>query len=96
MHTNRILQVGMFRRKFCLMKWKKHSLCKNVRDEKNYSRLRNNLCQFKNIFQYVYSCVYPDVYCSTKRKGFDLKSLLQLVFKTYKYKKKNEQAGKNP
>ena len=27
-------------------------------DEKNYNKLRNNLCQFKNIFQYVYSNMY--------------------------------------
>ena len=58
------------------------------KDEKNYSKLRNNLCQSKNIFQYVYSWVYPEVYCSTERRGFDLKSTFQLVFKTYKDKKK--------
>ena len=57
-------------------------------DEKNYSKLRNNLCQFKSIFQYIYSCVYPEVHCSTERHGFDLKSTFQLVFKTYKDKKK--------
>ena len=58
------------------------------KDEKNHRMLRNNLRQFKNIFQYVYSCVYPDVYCSTERRGFHLKSTFQLVFKTYKDKKK--------
>ena len=66
------------------------------KDEKNYNKLRNNLCLFKNIFQYVYSNVYPEVYCSSERRGFDLKSTFQLVFKTYKDKKKNEQTGKNP
>ena len=30
--------------------------------KKNYNKLRNNLCQIKNIFQYVYSNVYPEVY----------------------------------
>ena len=58
-------------------------------DEKNYNKLRNNLCQFKNIFQYVYSIVYPEVCCSSERRGFDLKSTFQLIFKTYKDKKKN-------
>ena len=56
-------------------------------DEKNYSKLRNNLCQFKNIFQYVYSNVYREVYCSTERRGFNLRSTFHLVFKTYKDKK---------
>ena len=59
-------------------------------DEKNYSKLRNNLSQFKHIFQYVYSNVYPEVYCSTERRGFNLKSIFQLVFKTYKDKKNQE------
>ena len=55
-----------------------------------------NLCQFKKIFQYIYSNVYPEVYCSTERRGFHLKSTFQLVFKTYKDKKEIEQTGKNP
>ena len=33
-------------------------------DEKNYSKLRNNVCHFKDIFQYVYADVYPEVYYS--------------------------------
>lgn len=41
------------------------------KDEKKYNLLRNNLCQFKNIFQYVCSCVYPNVYCSTKNARFN-------------------------
>ena len=44
------------------------------KDKKNYSKLRNNLCQFKNIFQYVYSCMCPNVYCSTERRGLNRKS----------------------
>ena len=36
------------------------------------------------------------MYCSTERRGFDLKSTLQLVFKAYKDKKKIKQTGKNP
>ena len=56
-------------------------------DEKNYNKLRNNLCQFKKIFQYVYSNVYPEVYCSSERRGLDLSSRFHLVFKTYKDRK---------
>ena len=66
------------------------------KNAKNYNRLRDNLSPFENIFQYVYSCVYPDVYCSTERRGFDLKSTFQLVSKTYKDKKKVRACGKEP
>ena len=65
-------------------------------DENNYNLLlRSNLCKFKDIFQYVYSIVYSDIYWSTERRGFDLKSLFQLLFKVYKDKKKAE-LGKDP
>ena len=40
--------------------------------------------------------MYPEVYCSTDRRGLDLRSTFHLVFKTYKDKKKLEQSGKNP
>ena len=50
-------------------------ICKFIQAEvKNYSKLQNNTCQFKNIFQYIYSNVYPEVYCSTERRVFDLRS----------------------
>ena len=65
------------------------------KDEKHYNRLWDNLPQLKNTFQYVYSCVCPDVYCSTERRGFDLESTFQLVLKTYKHKSKLEHVGKN-
>ena len=65
--------------------------------EKNYKDLRNNLPSYKNIFQYVYSNVFPEIYFSTKRRGFDLKSNFHIMFKTYKDKKKLEVSlGKNP
>ena len=53
------------------------------KDEKNYNWLWDNLCQFKNIFQYIH-CVYPDVHCSTERRNSVLKSTFQLVFKICK------------
>ena len=54
---------------------------------KNYNKLRNNLCQFKKIFQYVYAMVYPEIYCITEPRGFNLKSTFSLVFETKKDKK---------
>ena len=56
-------------------------------DDKNYNKLRNNVCQLKEIFQDVYAMVYPEIYCTTECRGFDLKSMFQLIFKTYKDKK---------
>ena len=49
------------------------------RDEKNLSLLQNNLAQDKNIFQYVYLNVYPEIYCTTEKRGFDLKSYFYFV-----------------
>ena len=65
-------------------------------DGKNCNRLRDNLSQFKNIFQYVYSCVYPGIYCSAEQRGFHLKSTFQVVFKTWKGKEKLEHVGRSP
>ena len=71
---------------FCTRKLQKLSGNLSIKI-KNYNQLRNNLCQFKEIFQYVYSIVYSQIYCTRERCGFDLKSIFQLVFKSYKYKK---------
>ena len=65
-------------------------------DEKNYRLLQNNLSSYKNIFQYVYSNVYPEIYCSTEKRGFDLKSNFHIMFKTYKDKMQMRSLGKNP
>ena len=45
----------------------------NERDD-NFKAFRKNLSSYKNIFQYVYSNVFPEIYCSTEKRGFDLKS----------------------
>lgn len=39
-------------------------------NNQNYNRLRNNLCQFKEIFQYIYLMVYPEIFktCKDKKK----------------------------
>ena len=65
--------------------------------EENYKDLRNNLPSYKTIFQYVYSNDFPEIYCSTKRRGFDLKSNFHIMFKIYKDKKKLQASlGKDP
>ena len=62
-------------------------------NEGNYRLLQNNLSSYKNIFQYVYSNVFPEIYYSTEKRGFDLKSNFHIISKTYKNKK---QLGKKP
>lgn len=64
--------------------------------DEHYKQFRNNLSQYKNIFQYVYSNVFPEMYCSTERRGCDLKSNFHIISKTYKDKKKLKSSlGKN-
>ena len=67
----------------------------------NYIEVRNNLSQYKTTFQHVYSNVFPEIYCSTEKRGFDLKSTFHNIFKTYKDKKKKkkkklQKLGENP
>ena len=57
-----------------------------VEDKNNYRELRNNLPSYKSIFQYIYSNVFPEIYCSTEKPGFSLKSNFHIIFKTYKDK----------
>ena len=66
-------------------------------DKNNYKELRNNLSSYKSIFQYVYSNVFPEIYCETKKRGFDLKSNFHTIFKAYKQTKKSWEVslGKN-
>ena len=55
-------------------------------DEGNYRLLqKNNLSSYRNI-THVYSKVFPDIYCSTEKGGFDLKSNFDIIFKTCKDK----------
>ena len=66
-------------------------------NEENYKDLSSNLSSYKKIFQYVYSDVFPEIYCSTERHGFDLKSNFHIIFKMHKDKKQLEiSLGMNP
>ena len=53
-------------------------------DEKKYMLVKNTFSLFKNIFQYVYFNIYPELYCYTERKGFVMKSTFHIVFKACK------------
>ena len=53
------------------------------KSKQNLHMLQENLARFKDIFQYVYSNVFPEVYTATEKRGFDLKSNFHILFKTY-------------
>ena len=57
------------------------------KDERRYKMLQNNLSSYKNIYQYVNSNVFSEIYCATEKRVFDLKSNFHIIFKTYKNKK---------
>ena len=48
--------------------------------------LQEHLARYKDIYQYVYSHVFPEVYTSSEKRGFDLKSNFHILFKSYRDK----------
>ena len=108
MHAINILNKDTFARKktLCILMVKTcYSLNKVLQiitdflqeDKNNYKELRSNLSSSQNIFQYVYSNVFPEIYCWTEKRGFDLKSNFHITFKTYKDKQRLESfLRKNP
>ena len=51
---------------------------------KNLRMLQEHLARYKDIYQYVYSHVFPEVYTSSEKRGFDLKSNFHIIFKAYR------------
>ena len=70
-------------RMFCSQNVLKLSLIFWVKIKRTIN-MRKNLSIYKNIFQYVYSNVFPEIYCSPERHGFNLKSNFHIIFKTRK------------
>ena len=52
----------------------------------NLRMLQKNLANCKDIFQYVYSHRFPEIYTMSETRGIDLKSNFHILFKTYKDK----------
>ena len=48
--------------------------------------LQEYLARYKDIYQYVYSHVFPEVCTTSERRGFDLKSNFLILFKSYRDK----------
>ena len=55
-------------------------------DKNNLRLLQQCLANYKDIFQYVYSCTYPEIYTMLEKKGINMKSNFYILFKTFKDK----------
>ena len=55
-------------------------------DNNNLRLLQQCLANYKDIFQYVYSCTYPEIYTMLEKKGINMKSNFYILFKTFKDK----------
>ena len=60
--------------------------------------LQESLARYKDIFQYVYSHVFPEIYTTSDKRGFDLKSNFHIIFKAYRDKMavRQQQLAKTP
>ena len=55
-------------------------------DKENLRILQTNLANYKDIFQYVYSHVFPEIYSTSEKCGINLKSCFHIMFKAYRNK----------
>ena len=60
--------------------------------------LQEYLARFKDNYQYVYSHVFPEVYTTSEKRGFDLKSNFHILLKAYRDKMlmRQQSTAKNP
>ena len=65
-------------------------------NKNNLRLLQQCLANYKDIFQYVYSCTFPQIYTMSEKRGIDMKSNFYILFKTYKDKQliKQQQLAK--
>ena len=48
--------------------------------------LQEHLARYKDVYQYVYLHVFPEVYTTSEKRGFDMKSNFHILFKAYRDK----------
>ena len=67
-------------------------------DKENLRLLQKCLANYKDIFQYVHSYTFPEIYTMSEKRGIDMKSNFYILFKTYKDKQiiKQQQLAKQP
>ena len=65
--------------------------------KENLRMLQEYLARYKDIYQYVYSHVFPEVYTTSEKRGFDLKSNFHILFKSYRDKQlmRHQSTAKN-
>ena len=54
--------------------------------KENLRLLQEHLVRFKDIYQYVYLLVFPEIYTASDKRRFDLKSNSHIIFKSYRHK----------
>ena len=54
--------------------------------KQNLRMLQEYLTQYKDMYQCVYSHVFPEIYTSSEKRGFDIKSNFHILFKSYQDK----------
>ena len=54
--------------------------------KENLKMLQEHLARYKDIYQYVYSHVFPEIYTTSEKRGLDLKSNFHILFKAYRDK----------
>ena len=66
--------------------------------KQNLRMLQEHLARFKDICQYVYSHVFPEIYTTSEKRGFDLKSNFHILFKAYRDKMliRQQSTAENP
>ena len=66
--------------------------------KQNLRMLQEHLARFNDIYQYVYSHVFPEVYTTSEKRDFDLKSNIHILFKAYRDKMlmRQQSTAKNP
>ena len=65
--------------------------------KKNLRMLQESLARYKDIFQYVYSHVFSEIYTTSEKRGFDLKSNFHITFQAYQNKAAiRQQLAKTP
>ena len=55
-------------------------------DKNNLRLLQQCLANYKDIFQYVNSCTFPEIYTMSEKRGIDMKSNFYILFKSYRDK----------
>ena len=51
--------------------------------KENLWMLQQYLAQYHDIFQYIYSHIFPEIYTTSEKRGVDLKSNFHILFKSY-------------